>query len=193
MKVTLFKRIGGIEFDINTSSEHGILFHFLISNYGSMYKQIKLSGMILTRIEPDTEVSHLTVSFIDSDKADIQIAYDRKEETESLNDQMNNATVDYNNSGDFMALEFKGYLLSTVEIDGRTVVAKFPSSMFQPDAIMNTDNFYVGMCIYPEIIGGWYEEGQTVYTYHLKFKQIEKYVFYSLDFKDPINSQVYTA
>lgn len=193
MKVTLFKRIGGIEFDINTSSEQGILFHFLISNYGSMYKQIKLSGMILTRVEPDTEVSHLIVSFINSNNAEFIVAYDRAEETESLNNQMNGATVDYNNSGDFMALEFKGYLLSTVEIGGRTVIAKFPSSMFQRNATMKTDDFYVGLCVYPEIIGDWDEEGCMRHTYHMRFKQIEDDVFYSLDFKNPINSEVYTV
>ena len=193
MKVTLFKRIGGIEFELNTSSEHGILYHFLISNYGSMYKQIKMSGMILTRVEPDTEVSHLVISFVDSDKDDIQLAYDRTEETEELMKQMNGATVDYNNSGDFMALEFKGYLLATVEVDGRTVIAKFPSSMFQSDAMFNTDNFYVGMYIYPEIVGSWYEEGHEVYTYHMQFKQIEKAVMYELHFNDPINSHIYTV
>lgn len=193
MKVTLFKRIGGIEFEINTSSEHGILHHFLISNYGSMYKQIKLSGMILTRVEPDTEVSHLVIKFVDSDKADIQLAYDRTEETQELYEQMDGETVDYNNSGKFAALEFKGYLLTTVEVDGRTVVTKFPSSMFQNDAIKKTDNFYVGMYIYPEIVGGWYEEGMAAYTYHMQFKQIEKAVMYELHFEDPINSRVYTV
>jgi hypothetical protein len=194
MKVTI---LNDVEVELNTHSELGILYWFLVSRYGTMYKQIMINDIYITRVEtdPDAEISKCSIFRRDVDENgdevlhDVEIEYKASEVAEELNNQTKDANLDYNKAGEYSALDFKGSLLTTLNIGDRSVTAKFPARVFTQADAKDSDKLYVDLNCCPDIVAcGADEAAEDVFNYRLRFKQLERDIIYELDLVDPIYS-----
>ncbi len=192
MKIELFD---GIEMEINTAYEQSIMYWFLISRYGSMYKAVKMGGLIITREETDAddENGHYTIENANDNKRYNDIIMPLTEAAENFKKQLNGICLDCNNEGEYVAIDFKGHLLTTVEYGGRTHAAMFPASMFQENATKDTEHFYVSNAIYPTIVSeAWDEACDHCYNYRLRFSALDcGDIMYEVDVANPIDSEAY--
>lgn len=196
MKVNI---LNGIEVEVNTDSELGILYWFLCSRYGTMYKQILINDTYLARVEedPDTAISKYSAIYRSVDENGNEVLHDVQTEcngtkaAEELKKQTDGVKLDYTNAGYYSALDFKGNLLTTVDISniGHSVTAKFPARLFSQEDAKDSNQLKVELNCCPDIVScGANEATELVFNYRLRFKQLERDIVYELDLVNPIYS-----